>query len=84
MDPDFSGSDPDFRLIRIRTQEKKFDPDPGKKTDSKDCLVERDRKFVYVLRLCKANSGEMAPNLTKAGSNSNKFVLQIFYSTVVV
>ena len=23
--------DPDFRPIRIRTQEKKFDPDPGKK-----------------------------------------------------
>ena len=84
MDPDFSGLDPDFRLIRIRTQEKKFDPDPGKKTDPKDCLVERDRKFVYVLRLRKANSGEMAPNLTKAGSNSNKFVLQIFNSTVVV
>ena len=72
MDPDFSGSDPDFRLIRIRTQEKKFDPDPGKKTDPKDCLVERDRKFVYVLRLRKANSGEMAPNLTKA----DKFLIQ--------
>ena len=30
MDPDldFSGSDPDFRPIRIRTLEKKFDPDP--------------------------------------------------------
>ena len=32
MDPDtdFSGSDPDFQLIRMRTQEKKFDPDPDK------------------------------------------------------
>ena len=31
MDPDFSGSDPDFRRpIRIRTQEKKIDPDPEK------------------------------------------------------
>ena len=26
-DPDFSGSDPDFRPIQIRTQEKKFDPE---------------------------------------------------------
>ena len=25
MDPDFSGSDPDFRQIQIRTQEKKFE-----------------------------------------------------------
>ena len=29
-DPNFFGSDPDFRPIRIRTQEKKFDPDPEK------------------------------------------------------
>ena len=30
MDPDFSGSDPEFRPIRIRTQEKKFDQDQEK------------------------------------------------------
>ena len=29
--------DPDFRPIRIRTQEKKFDPDPEKNSDPKDC-----------------------------------------------
>ena len=29
-DPNFSRSDPDLRPIRIRTQEKKFDPDPEK------------------------------------------------------
>ena len=32
MDPDFSGSDPDFWPIRI--QKKKTDSDPGKKTGS--------------------------------------------------
>ena len=31
-DPDFSGSDPDFWTIWIRTQGKKSNPDPGKKT----------------------------------------------------
>ena len=36
MDPDFSGSDPDFRPIR--TQEIKLDPDPGKKTGSETPL----------------------------------------------
>ena len=30
-DPDFSGSDPDFRLIRIWTQGKKLYTDPGPK-----------------------------------------------------
>ena len=36
-DPDFSGSDPDFRPIRIqiRTQERKFDSDPEKNPDPK-------------------------------------------------
>ena len=33
-DPDFSESDPDFWPIRIWTQKKKSDPDPGKKTRS--------------------------------------------------
>ena len=33
-DPDFSGSDPDFWPIRIQTQKKKLDPDPGKKPES--------------------------------------------------
>ena len=33
-DPDFSRSDPEFRPIRIRTQEKMFDPDK-KKPDPK-------------------------------------------------
>ena len=36
MDPDFSGSDPDFRPIR--TQEIKLDPDPVKKSDPKHRL----------------------------------------------
>ena len=31
-DPDFSGSDSDFWPIRFRTQEKKSDPDPDKRT----------------------------------------------------
>ena len=36
MDPDFSGSDPDFRPIR--TQEIMLDPDPVKKPDPKHRL----------------------------------------------
>ena len=40
-DPDFSGSDTDFWpiWIRIQTQEKKFDPDPGKNPDPKQCFT---------------------------------------------
>ena len=39
MDPDPDFSDPDSVLIRIRTQEKKADPDPEKSPDSKHWFV---------------------------------------------
>ena len=46
-DPDFSGSDPDFWPIRIRTQKKKSDPeqDPGKKPGSGTLFVAATAKF---------------------------------------
>ena len=31
--------DPDFQLIRIWTQEKKFDPDPEQNPDMKHCKI---------------------------------------------
>ena len=34
--PGFSGSDPDFWPIRIRTQKIKSDPNPGKKTRTRN------------------------------------------------
>ena len=37
-DPDFSGSDPDFRPIQIRTQEKKFDPEKTRIRNTTDNL----------------------------------------------
>ena len=43
-DPDCSGSDPDFWPIRIRTLEKKSDPDPGKKPGS-ETLVKAKKKI---------------------------------------
>ena len=46
MDPDFSGSHPDFWLIRIRTQEQKFEPDPGKKKPGFETLhIDRLQRF---------------------------------------
>ena len=49
-DPDFSGSDPDFWPIRIRTQEQKSVPDPVKKSGSETWLLEvlvAQRRYKY-------------------------------------
>ena len=47
----FSGSDPDFWPIRIRTQKKKFDPDPEKKsgTETLDNVVEEETEYDDVM-----------------------------------
>ena len=48
-DPDFSESDPDFWPIRIWTQKKKSDPDPGKKNKI------RNTGYLVVLLVATAN-----------------------------
>ena len=58
-DPDFSGSDPDFWPIRIRTQEKNSDPDPAKKTGS-ETLLSSDQGFGGVRNWGGYGSGEHA------------------------
>ena len=46
MDPEFSGSDLDFRPIWIRGQEKKFDPDQEKHPDPTSCFLDQPSGIV--------------------------------------